>query len=71
MMHKDNQYEYYKVTVAQGTRMTKGKVSETCKWWGMKPVCNGPGRTCNYDNLANMPLSCYVTPLSDSCGNPM
>ena len=67
MMHRDNQYEYYKVTVAQGTKMIQGKVYETCKPWGMKAVCNGPGRTCHYDNFAN----CYVTPLSDSCGNPM
>ena len=71
MMHKDNQYEYYKVTVAQGTRMIEGKVNETCTSAGMKPVCHGPKRTCYADDLAERPFGCYVTPLSDSCGNPM
>ena len=71
MMHKDNQYEYYKVTAAVGTKMTNDKVSETCESAGMKPVCHGPGRTCSHDDLANRPHRCYVTPLSIVCGNPM
>ena len=30
LLYKDIQYEYYKVTVDKGTRMTEGKVPETC-----------------------------------------
>ena len=71
MMHKDNQYEYYKVAVAVGTKMIHGKVLETCESVGMKPVCQGPTRTCSYDDLANTPHRCYITPLSISCGNAM
>ena len=76
MMHKDNQYEYYKVAVAVGTKMIYGKVSETCESAGMKPVCQGSSsyssrRGCGYDDLAKRPHRCFVTPLSNSCGNPM
>ena len=34
-LHTDEQFEYYKVAVSNGTRLTEGKVSETCEAVGM------------------------------------
>ena len=31
LLHADDEYEYYKVAVANGTRMTEGKVSVELK----------------------------------------
>ena len=69
-MHKDNQYEYYKVTVAVGTRMTNDKVSETCESAGMKPVCHGPTRTCSHDDLATRPTGVMLHPSPTTVGLP-
>ena len=43
-LYKDGEYEYYKVTVDKGTRMTTGQVAETCKKAGLKAVCPGNSR---------------------------
>ena len=66
MLHSDAEYEYYKVEVANGTKLTEGKVSETCEAVGMKAVCSGPSN-CKYTKLTK----CVVTPLSSNCNNPM
>ena len=58
-LYGDEQYEYYKVTVDKGTKMTTGKVVETCEKAGLKAVCPGD-RKCKYTNEAK----CVVTPLS-------
>ena len=58
-LHRDTQYEYYKVPVKKGTSMTEGKVVETCEKAGLKAVCPGT-RKCQYTNEAK----CAVTPLS-------
>ena len=62
LLHTDVQYEYFKVAVDKGTKMTTGKVSEACKEAGLKAVCPGP-RGCKYNTEAH----CYVTPLSSDC----
>ena len=31
LLYTDSQFEYYKITVANGTRMVEGKVAETCE----------------------------------------
>ena len=59
LLYKDIQYEYYKVTVDKGTRMTEGKVPETCEKAHMKAVCPG-SRQCKHTNEAK----CVVTPLN-------
>ena len=61
-------YKYYKVTVDIGTRMTAGKVPETCEEAGLKAVCPGP-KGCNYNDESK----CVVTPLSSKtkCGSIM
>ena len=43
-LSKDSKFEYYKVTVDKGTRMTLGQVAETCKKAGLKTVCPGNSR---------------------------
>ena len=58
-LYGDDQYEYYKVNVDKGTKMTTGKVVETCEKAGLKAVCPGD-RKCVYTNEAK----CAVTPLS-------
>ena len=58
-LHRDTQYDYYKVTVKKGTRMTEGKVVETCEKAGLRAVCPGTIK-CQYTNEAK----CDVTPLS-------
>ena len=66
LLYTDSQFEYYKVTVAQGTRMVSGKVTETCRAACMEAVCTaGPG--CRYYNKD----MCIVTPLSHACNHPM
>ena len=61
LLYTDSQYEYYKVTVAKGTRMIKGKVPETCEAAGLRAVC--PGSTsCQFTDQTK----CDITPLSIS-----
>ena len=38
VLHKDSQYEYYRVPVAAGTRMVMGTVIETCVAAGLIPA---------------------------------
>ena len=59
LLHSDGEFQYYKVTVDKGTKMTTGKVVETCEKAGLKAVCPGD-RKCKYTNEAK----CAVTPLS-------
>jgi len=66
LLHSDKDYEYYKVAVAEGSKLKEGKVSETCEQAGMRALCSGP-KSCEYTNLA----MCTITPLSTDCGNPM
>ena len=56
----------HQVAVDNGTRLTEGKVSETCEAAGMRAVCSGPS-SCKYTNVAK----CVITPLSSNCNNPM
>ena len=56
----------HQVIVDNGTRLTEGKVSETCEAAGMRAVCSGPS-SCKYTNVAK----CVITPLSSNCNNPM
>jgi len=66
LLHKEEEYEYYKVPVARGTRLTEGKVAETCDSVGMKAICSGPS-SCKYSDTSK----CIITPLSTNCNNPM
>jgi len=66
LLHKEEQYEYYKVPVARGTRLTEGKVALTCDSVGMKAICSGPS-SCKYSDTSK----CIITPLSTNCNNPM
>ena len=68
ILYTDASYQYYKVTVDIGTRMTAGKVPETCEEAGLKAVCPGP-KGCNYNDESK----CVVTPLSSKtkCGSIM
>ena len=68
LLYTDANYKYYKVTVDIGTRMTAGKVPETCEEAGLKAVCPGP-KGCHYNDESK----CVVTPLSSKtkCGNIM
>ena len=52
-LYKDGEYEYYKVTVDKGTRMTTGQVAETCKKAGLKAVCPGNSR-CHTTNMGGL-----------------
>ena len=76
LLYKDSQFEYYKVTVAEGTRMIAGKVTETCEAAGMEAVCaGGPGRDGCSPILLGFPYKkdnkCTITPLETSCIIPM
>ena len=76
LLYKDSQFEYYKVTVAEGTRMIAGKVTETCEAAGMEAVCaGGPGRHGCTPILLGFPYKkdnkCTITPLETSCINLM
>ena len=65
LLHSDKQFEYYKVTVDKGTKMTEGKVVETCKEAGLEAVCPGP-KGCRSNDEAK----CVITPHSSksTCG---
>ena len=76
LLYTDSQFEYYKVTVAKGTRMIAGKVTETCEAAGMEAVCaGGPGRHGCSPILLGGPYKkdnkCTITPLETSCIIPM
>jgi hypothetical protein len=58
LLYTDADLNYYKVAVANGTRLLEGSTVDTCKAAGMNAVCPGSS-TCSY----NSPL-CMVTPLS-------
>jgi len=65
-LHSDNEYDYYKVPVSNGTSLLEGTVPYTCEKVGMKAVCSGP-EGCMYNNKE----TCVVTPLSSDCYNPL
>ena len=46
MLHTDHQFEYYRVRVANGTRMVDGSVPRICEAAGMRAVCMGTGSRC-------------------------
>ena len=65
LMYEESGYKYYKVPVADGTRMNLGVVTDTCEAHDMKAVCL-------YDSGCNRnSAGCRVTPLSKHCGEPM
>jgi len=66
LLHKEEEYEYYKVPVVRGTRLTEGQVALTCDSVGMKAICSGPS-SCKYSDTSK----CIITPLSTNCNNPM
>ena len=76
LLYTDSQFEYYKITVAKGTRMVEGKVAETCEkaGHGLKAVCvadKAHDIKCNFNDKTK----CVITPLSGWCNgggsNPM
>ena len=83
MLHKDEEFEYYKVVIDQSNPGEKGlhdtiengRMLETCKAAGMKAVCPSPcGRTYNYHSIPSrnhsiIDLECVITPLSISYSN--
>merc|ERR1711976_98594 len=64
-LYNDTEYEYFKVSVLNGTKLLKGAVSDTCKQVDMKAVCSGPTECKHTDE------HCVITPLSNDCNNPM
>ena len=80
MLHKDEEFEYYKVVIDQSNPGEKGlydtiengRMLETCKAAGMKAVCPSYcGSPNNYNthhsrNHSIFDLECVVTPLSIS-----
>ena len=69
LLYTDAHYKYYKFAVDKGTRMTEGKVVETCEEAGLKAVCAGP-KSCQYNDESK----CVITPLSNKsspCGHIM
>ena len=68
LLYTDSQFEYYKVTVAKGTRMISGAVTDTCRAACMEAVCvcTAGGGCWHYNKDM-----CIVTPLSHACNHPM
>merc|ERR1712198_652276 len=66
-LYSDDEYDYYKVPVSDGTTLVEGTVPKTCEKVGMRAVCNGPATGCVRVDLEK----CVVTPLSSPCFNPM
>ena len=60
LLYTDGNLDYYKVLVANGTRLVGGATAVTCKAAGMSAVCPG-----SYD-CAYISASCLVTPISGS-----
>ena len=52
LLYTDGHYKYYKVEVHIGTRMTAGKVPETCEEAGLQAVCPGP-KGCHNNDESN------------------
>ena len=65
ILYTDDSYNYYKVPVADGTRLFDGAVADTCQAVGLEAVCAGPAN-CEYSSDR-----CIVTTLSTDCGSPM
>ena len=61
----DGSLTYYKVHIAEGTRLVGGATAATCEAAGMTAVC--PGATNCIYNSAN----CLVTPISENECNYM
>ena len=53
VLYTDHQFEYYRVRVANGTRMVDGSVPRICEAAGMKAVCMGTGSRCCKGMLIN------------------
>jgi len=66
-LYSDDEYDYYKVPVSNGTTLKEGAVSHTCETVGMRAVCSGPYKGCIRVSAEN----CVVTPLSSNCFWPM
>jgi len=66
LLKSTSEYLYYKVPVPANTRLTEGKVADTCDSVGMKAVCDGPSSCKNTDTAR-----CVVTPISIRCGYPL
>ena len=65
--YSDQGYDYYKVPVADGLRLSGGQVSKTCAEAGLMAVCNGDA-SCQFTDTTK----CLVTPHeSGHCLNPM
>ena len=65
LIHSDAGYNYYKIPVANNTRMLEGAVSDTCQAAGFEAVCSGPFG-CQYSSN-----HCLVTTLSTECDHHM
>ena len=61
LLHSSNDYNYYKVPAASGTRLLEGVVADICKEAGMDAVCVGDA-SCSYSSNR-----CMVTPFSSFC----
>ena len=61
LLISSDDYNYYKVAVASGTRLLEGVVPDTCKEAGMDAVCGGDASCQFTSNL------CMDTPLSSGC----
>jgi len=64
-IYEDDAFEYCKVGVKPGTKLSDGAVAETCKEVGMSAVCPGDEK-CKYSSP-----DCLVTSLSKKCYAPM
>jgi len=65
LLYSDSDYDYYKVSVHNGSRLLAATIVSTCQAVGMEAVCPGPS-SCSYTSRR-----CVVTPLSLDCNNPM
>ena len=83
MLHKDEEFEYYKLVIDQSNpgekglhhTIASGRMLETCEAAGMKAVCPSYcGSPNNYNthhsrNHSIIDLECVITPLSISYSN--
>ena len=62
-MHSDNEYDYYKVPVSNGTTLVEGTVPYTCEKGKGRLFCHFPktplhsGKWCIIYNLTSLSLS--------------
>ena len=61
LLFGSDDYNYYKVPVASGTRLIEGVVADTCKEAGLDAVCAGDA-SCSFTSNR-----CMDTPLSIGC----